>query len=537
MPSVRSQLIDEIRSLAKKESRFTDMAVQIRVWRRGPGDKPVPAELLPEIYGGRWDAWRGAYSGTPEHIVELKAHPGQLNLLTFQQTGILRVLALGAPGGGKTMAVATRAVIEAIRAPYRTIGVVAPVEKRLKYIWKKLEQLLDPTGWVLSKNRKDNEWRLVNGSTFQFVSAKRASQQTGYAIAGADWDCAVEDEHQNMESEACEETEFRGRVAGENYTIYASATNQLITSFQDRLATYRNSKEYKVITYSGYDNCFTPLSWWDGWKARKSPEDFLRMIEGGDPPSDGRVYPRYDDRLSLAPIPRVGRDATQRLTKERYGSSGRDELGLETNYKYVVGVDWGLRTFAAVVMQAFEGDNPSERIWYAVGELTVEQAGGTDKAATELLTHMRSKFHVGPSGFIVIGDPHYTTHPTEGGDKSDYHVFRRHGMATYKASPGNISRHHRYGMVNALLHAEDGKRRLLLAVDDHGSPLTPSLIRSFRNYRNDADLEGSNQRRNHELSHWTDALGYGLFPFERIRGSDTATVVSPSAPAPIKKVA
>ena len=73
-------------------------------------------------------------------------------------------------------------------------------------------------------------------------------------------------------------------------------------------------------------------------------------------------------------------------------------------------------------------------------------------------------------------------------------------------------------MTNALLEAADGKRRLFIATDRQRRARCPMLVRSLRNYRHERDLEGGDGRHNHELSHWSDAMGYGLYPFEKIRG-------------------
>ena len=121
----------------------------------------------------------------------------------------------------------------------------------------------------------------------------------------------------------------------------------------------------------------------------------------------------------------------------------------------------------------------------------------------------------------MIGDPHVNKPET---DKSDYTQFRKAGFMTIKAASGNIDIKARFSMMNTLLCAADGERRLFVALDDHGFPLCPKMIESLKSYL----WEQVGKKFAGDLSHYTDNVGYGLHPFEKLKGESAITVIRPS---------
>ena len=531
MRSPRRALIEQIRNAGDRTKRYSDMAARIRVWRRGEDDRAHAAELLPRVYGGRFDTWSRSYAGVPSQVVELKVHPGQLELLLFEERGVSRLLQIGAAGGGKTTTIALKAILLGIEQPARTGGVVAPTEKRRRIIWRKFLELIPP-GWIEAIRPGDAEIRLRNGTLLQFVAAKKSSAQIGTPLQGYDWHFAVEDEHQNMEDDACEEVELRGRGAGLDFCVFSSATNQLIPQFQARLERYRADKALvRVITASGYDNVFVSTGYWDRFKTRLSKEHFDRLILGLDSPRDGAIYPRFDTGANVRPVPQVGKDLTASLVAAKWQRPIDPQLRLPIACRFVVGQDWGMRVQASVVLQAFaDPREETERIWYVVGELITEDGSTPDRHADALKHYMLQRFGATAREYVVVGDPHVQKRPNVGADKTDYDVFKKAGLEVHKAAVGIVIHvRHRFGMVNALLEDASGRRRLFLAADEHGHPIARAVAQSFRMYRWGAGGEPEQHDKGPlDPSHATDALGYALFPFERIRGQDRVVPLRPN---------
>lgn len=519
MRSPRRLIYEKIKSLGNTADRFHDIAARVRVYRRTPDDKLFAAELLDRTWGGRYDTWARKYVGEPARIVELKAHPGQVELLTFDKPGVRRVLMIGAAGGGKTEGLVLRALLAGIEKPHRIGGVVAPTEDRAKTVLDKFLKLVGPLGWVREHRKGDLEVLLHNGTLFQFSGVRGSSRLVGSPHQGLDWDFAIEDESQNITDAEQLETDFRDRRQGDKYRVWSSATNQSLAHFQSRLDDYRARPDIRhIITSSGFDNSFVPRSNWTAFESEMSPEVFKQFVLGEDPPRSGMVYPRFDVTRTLRQLPELGRDITGRLTRNIYGA-WTDEQGIEHEYDFVVGHDWGLRVMASVVLKAYATQDPGERMWFAVGEVTSEDGAHPDRHAEKLKQYMREKFSAGPRGFIVIGDPHYNHHVSDGPDRTDYQVFRAAGIETHRASGKVIPLHHRISMVNALLEDVTGRRRLHVVKDERGQSPCKQLVQSFKHYR--WGKTGRPEQHNKgpgDMSHWTDALGYGLFPFERIRG-------------------
>jgi hypothetical protein len=454
----------------------TDIAARIRVYRRGPDGKAQPAELLPRVYGGRYNQQlRGYTDEPPDNVAEIGCHPGALEFMTAD--GPLRTLALGSPGGGKSFAAERKAVLLGLDLPNGTIGIVAPTADRKKILWDDLIELLQPLGWIESIRASDDEIRLVNRTRFQFVAAQQPSRRLGTPLQGYSWDAAVEDEHQNLTTKAAQEVNFRGRRAGDSYRVFSTATNQFIPEFQERLSQWYEAPaiagKARVIDFKGEDNVFVDSQHWENQRAFLSPEDYDRLINGVRSKPQGLICPRYSDRESVRPVPDVGRDITAHLLFKDFGLPAMSPDGMQERYEYVIGHDWGARFQASIVLKAYEDPVTRRRLWWAIDEL-VTDGDGPDRHAAQLL----AKY--GRRG-VVLADPN-TQRRADGASKTDYDVFRAAGLTVHRCGPRGIPLRHRFAMMNALMENADGERRLFLAADSSGKPKTRSLAKSLRTY-------------------------------------------------------
>src|SRR5688572_8120225 len=131
----RTELIEKISQRLNPASALVDMGLQFEVWRCTCGKphetwpksvahehKPEPAEVLPEIYGGTYNRILRRYVAPSAAPRKVACHDGQVEILTLNTEGLLRVLALGSPGAGKTFCAVRRALRMALDRPNTTGG-------------------------------------------------------------------------------------------------------------------------------------------------------------------------------------------------------------------------------------------------------------------------------------------------------------------------------------------------------------------------------------------------------------------------------
>lgn len=519
--SPRKAIYEQIRRLAHLDTRTIDVAARLRVWKRNPDDPdgaPVPGELLPRVYGGKYDLFRRRYVGTPDRIEEIACHPGQVDFLTRDDPEVYRLLAKGSPGGGKSMVAVVRGLLADLDAPNGVSGAVAPTRERTKILWRKTLDVAGPRGWIHGEPSAGAlEVTLMNQHLIQFRAAKRAGASIGSPIQGYDWMHAIEDEQQNIDDETLMEVDLRGRVAGKRFRVWSTATNAMIPAFQRRLQEWSASKNRRVISFRGIDNVFTPLSHWLSLRDRMSSEDYSRLIEGEDFEWKGAIYPRFHPRHSLRQRPLVGaRDITGQVVAQA-GFSGL-RLPPGGSKRYIVGQDWGSRVMSSHVLQCYYQPGTGDRLWWVVGEIVTEDSAGSDVHARKIVRWLEDH-GASAADAIVLGDPHLQTSKADAADRSDYTSFRRAGLDTFKASSRQIPKRHRFAMVNALLQDANGNRRLFVDVDDSGRSVAPRAVESFRAYCYGPNGEPQQFNKDgRDLSHFTDDIGYSLWPWERFRG-------------------
>ena len=522
MRSPRKIYAERLRIGGDESGRFVDLSARVRVFRRDARGAS-PAELLPDVYGGIWDSWSRTYVSIGAKPHEFGVHPGQVRLLdSFDAPGIRRTLALGSQGGGKTEGVIVCAALLALWHAGRTGGVVAPTRARVKVVWRKFLKTL-PAHWIREVRPGDQEIILVNGSLIQFFAGKKQGKHTGSPLAGNDWFWAVEDEQQDIDDDTLEEVDARGRV-NPGYQVFSSATNEPYGHFQRRLKEYGSNPSRRVVKFTGPDNAFVDPAHWQNLRENWDPDSFRRKILCEELPVDGRVYPAFtiaDSVRAAPPIPQVGMspDVTWKITQEKFG----------TPYQYIVGVDFGMRVTASVILKAYRPQGaamwaPTERQWFVLDEVVTEHRT-TDWHANTLLYWFEQR-GCGPESFVCFtGQDSNSTNP----ERSDFVLFKRRQINIMRASYAKrLAVPHRYSMVNALLHAADGKRRLFVDCDASGRAKAKKVIDSFEalrlNSSDRAETYGKGTKGGEDLTHYTDALGYALFPFESFRGN------APSSP-------
>lgn len=505
MRSPRRAIIEKIRDLCDTTNRYVDTACKVSLYKRSPDGLAAKEYTLPRAYGGVYDRFSSKYDTkrTPQKLVKLKIHKGQLPLVSEIGSPVRRILCLGSPGGGKSMGIITVAVILSLRRANGIGGVVAPTRQRMDIVWKKFLDIVQPAGLVADISLVDSEIKLTNGTLIQFRAAARRSAATGSPIAGLDWHWAVEDEQQDIDDDSLREVDARGRI-NKDYQVFSSATNEAKHEFQMRLAEYEKAGSKRVLRFSGPDNCFTPMEHWEALRRDWSQEDYDRYINCLDIPKEGRVYPQFSYADHTAQYPKGMKDITKEVTYARY----------RVGYSWVVGWDPGQVTSASVILKCFSAGR-DERHWYVVDELTTRDAS-TEWHAKDLANWF-TKRGVDITEVLVLGDPH----ENKDTDKSDYIAMGAAGFHCKRSNSGfKIERKHRISMVNALLRDSNKRKRLFLVAGESGPPKAAKLAECLGHLmyakNGEIDFKGKTIAN---IAHWGDAMGYALYPFEQMRGT------------------
>lgn len=527
MPRSQKSLLKElIAAKLRRDDRFVDVGAQLRVWRCNcnrdhidyrPGEPhsgdAAPAELLDRVYGGRYDRLLRRYVGPPRTITELKCHPGQVEILTMDTTGLLRVLALGSPGAGKTFAAITRALVMALDRPNSTGGLIAPTGDRRQILWDGFLEIAQPLGWVESVSTTKKSITLVNRVVVQILAAKSSSRQYGSPLQGRSFEWAVVDESQNVDDEAHEEIATRGRRAGRKYIIFETATNGQIPAFRIRLEQFKANPLYKRISFTGFENPWVDPEYWSIIRGDMSDRSFREKVLAEDVPPERLTYHRfrYTDNgdktgCNVMPRPTVGRDITEEITEQRFHRRAR----------YIIGQDFGVLVNASIVLKAYAGKN-GERFWWAIDEIT--SGHDSEDHAARIL-----RFY-DPDDVLIVADPHFNSKES---DKSDYSLFQQAGLTIVPSVYGKISVKHRVAMFNRLLCDNQGKRRFFIDCDDQRRPKCKQLAQSLLISQLNEFGEPEKERKTgiSDPSHWPSAVQFGIFPWEKILGTDAVKVVT-----------
>jgi len=560
-----SLLVEQIEALLRTDgSRYVDTGATLRVyrctcgvshveWPKGKDHAPyfaAPAELVldqfgkPRVWGGRYDRVLRRYVGAPGATTELKCHAGQIQLLTLagndaygrplDSPDVLRILALGSPGAGKTMGATTKALLMALEAPNTTGALLGPTGDRRQILWDAFLEIC-PRGWVQSVKTSKKEILLINNTVVQVLAAKASSSQFGSPLQGRSFDWAVPDESQNFTDESHTEIATRGRRAGKKYRIFETATNAQVPAFRIRLEQFKTSPQCRRINFTGYENPWVEPAWWHTMRGEMSERDFREKILAEDVPPERLVYRRFNYTEHITPVGLIPawmsdierrrwgklRDVTEEITAARFSGRGA---------RFILAQDFGVLVNATVVLRAFK-NAAGEIIWWATDEIT------TNNGSTEYHAYALKKRY-DPDDCVVIADPHFNSKEA---DKSDYNIFEELGWFIKPAVFGKISVKHRIAMFNALLEDGSGdsssgvrgQRRFFIDCDSTGRPMCKYLVRSLVSSETDDQGLPEKDRKNgmQDPSHWPSAVQFGLFYWERTRGAARVEVVKPGQTA------
>ena len=468
--------------------------------------------------GGQLDTVTRSFIGPPDEWSVWEIGIGQRPPVEFAIDGDGRFVCVGAQGAGKTEILARCAIVRAILyGRNKALGVVAPTQKRLRIIWQKIERLLPPS-WVLDVRIADGEIELVNGCKLQFVSAKVYSSEIGSAIQGYSWGAgAVIDEEQDITNEAIADVMARGRNAeGGKFAVLSTCTLKDTPTWRERKKTYERKNRIQLYRMEATANPFIEPEFWELLREQYTERQYRMRVLALDARPERAVYPEFDRATHCVPFPRVGvRDVTRNVTQ----------------YPYLLGHDPGTLCDVTLILRAYQFHGEALPVYWVVGEVTTEQTS-TETHVRTVAEYMSHRFGAARSDCMVVADPYGDR---EDSVKPDVSVYKRWTLEGYKirpaayaksmrgaARPGVVPKEAGIEIVNTLLKNAAGKTRLYIDVDDAGQPVAKKLVASLEMSERDESGKAETQKKsNADLSHWTAALRYSCYPWERVRLQQT----------------
>lgn len=562
-----------------QSAEYVDMGIRLIVVERDPNGVPmVPgnSQKMREVAryerGGIVKMARDDDSRLSAHIVRESKNPVVWFASRAQADLILHdgpcqwALVQGSEGAGKTTLLAMWLAFRVIDhiGFAREIGLTAPTGPRLITVRKEIAKYWRPS-WFEFRAR-ENFYQFHAGPLVQCVTAVAKSKDLGSPNQGNNWVAAAHDELQDhFEREPDFET--RGRSAPDAFRdgkwVEAWYPRLCTSTFKDsstwrtfRAACVANSNEaaptWSVTKLLGMESPFIPLAHWE--KLRTSgtmtPREFRRRVLAEEVGPEAQLYHcwfRGDQGAAngnLRPLPSL----TSAVNYEDVTAEVLRPF-VPPNVQAVVlaGHDPGKRQHVTVYLKAFRfaadvrrGDRRPR--WFVIGETTSPDST-VEMHVQEVLKRARSQWGCneptrdssgrpipgsGARQLLVRIDPH-SKGSNEHPGRDFYSIWRSFGFIAKAANydgdkPSQIKVDSRINLVNTLLCAQSDEgetRRLFVACDEHGSPLTKNgqaehVVDSFESMERNEAGEAEHERKDkHDKSHWTAAIGYALWQVER----------------------
>lgn len=529
-PTWRS-LLSQAREVTdgRRGDRFVDFSLELRVVRGDasgitviPGKPPLDLVRVVRL-GGRWDCILREFVGEVDDPIVWYLSERQASIVLDEDPVHTRQLLYSAEGGGKTVTAAMWAIVQVLRLATAGIfvagGATAPTHERLQTLVKSVCERI-PTD--TARQRRDGslatyysdqrELRFVTGHVIQFRSTKKASAATGSPVQGFTWAFSVDDELQDsVENGADPDIEARMRGAKVSRRLGTATAKDSPT-----WRTFRDSKlstpDWKIERIQFHENPFVWPEHWERMQRNVSPREWQRRGLAMDVGPERMLYVRWDREKNLRAVPRIGaKDITARVTG---------------GFHALVGHDPGTLHDVSVVLKCFEVER--QRCWWVIDEVTTD-ATTTEQHIVALTRKLRDDWQLQFAGadepkVLVRCDPYGDSDNKT--DRSVYTTFKLAGYRCLSAAynkqgigTGRIDREARIEMVNRLLGNAKDERRLFVDCDDKLQPSAPKLVESLElSEREEGTGKAESGRKGkNDMTHWPAALGYALWPYERIR--------------------
>jgi hypothetical protein len=443
------------------------------------------------------------------------------------------LLVYGSEGAGKTTAQAMwcyfRALERISQGHAGEIGMTAPTAERAGFIKEAIEKTWSPH-WV-HWNERHQSFRMPTGLSIKLRSTKRQSVASGSPIQGYNWSDAGSDEIQDsLDADSDIESRLRDAPGG-RAKRFATATAKDSPEFRawrdKQMSAVINGRPlwHKAVMLAAR----SPFMWpgfIDTKRAAMTEREFRRRYGAEDLGPERQLYYSWSHAESIRPRPLVGAaDVTL-----------RELAPWSPNASILLGHDPGKRQDVTLFLKAYQVRGQQDPWWFVVDEVTTDGENYENHVAsvvarlrgtwgTNLLDRHGRPVADGQTA-LVRADPFTDNGRDE--DRPDltaYRVWQKQGLDIRPAAfrPGTavrsvVPKEARIDMVNTLLCAADGNRRLYVACDDRRLPVAPKLVDALETMERDVANRAEWERKDgRDKSHWPAALGYALWAIEKPR--------------------
>lgn len=534
----RRQLERELEAEVHAIDRFVDIGVVLRTVVADPNGeellegKPKLRIVDEKKYGG---------------IVDTKANPPKLvgpsrqpqvwycspetkPVILHSNSDPAGQVVYGSLGAGKTSALVQWTYFRWLESlgEKREGGITAPTEARLDLVLREIENLF-PAHWYRHRVA-EGVIEFVDGTQLRLVSTYQQSRAQGTRIAGYNWSFCARDEAQDQVDE---HEHIQGRLRAAKH----GRAKQLLTctakddpdwrTLRDRLDTAvdKNGNHLWIRrTLYGTNSPFVHPAYWEQQRAQMTARRYAQLIEAKDIGPERQTYFNWSRETNLITVPEIGwEDVT---THELRGSG--------PNLRVLVGHDPGTLFDVSLLLKAYRRPGEKKPIWVVLDEVTTEQ-NTTEHHIAQLLAKVNERWpelnRTDQLGRPISDGPQVLVRCDPAGNtdtrthKSVYTLFANAGVkikpAAWNATNdghGKVPLDPGIELVNTLLCAEDGTRRLFVARKPDGSPAAPKLVAAFETDERDLAGKAETQRKNkRDTSHWPAALRYAVWLIEKPR--------------------
>jgi len=458
-----------------------------------PGMARVSSVAVHE-YGGLLDTRTRKWVGPSESPAIWYASEAQWARIA--DDGPPKQLVYGAMGAGKTRVLAPWLVLRALEfTGYEVeLGGTAPTTERLSMLVEALTDIM-PSSWFVR---------------IRLISTTPRSAALGSPVQGWSWAASASDEIQDSLS-ANADIEARGRRAPDGiYRRFCTATAKDSPAWREARDRFRTSPNWSIHRLEGYSNAFVHTRYWESLKEEYDERTYRRLVLAQDVGPERAVYPAWLRDENIRPVPQVGAKDITKVVVHRAALLGHDP---------------GQLYDVSLVLKCY--DVRGERLWFVVDEITTKQTTA-EEHVTSVTRRLRERWDLehdeeDSDRVLVRCDPYGDSDQRT--DKSVYTVWRNAGYkilsAAYNAKgqgKGRVPKDAGIEMVNRLLCAASGTRRLFVACDEKGKVAAPRLVEALEMSERDEAGKAETQKKGEgDLSHWCAALRYALWPYERVR--------------------
>lgn len=521
------------------DGRYLDLAIELRVVAQDlvggvefvpglPGLRPLAVHRV----GGRLDRLTRTIVGptsAADHVVWYCGEE-QAAVILERDLPQTRTLLYSAEGGGKTVLGVqwliwgmVLDVCAGIPGPHgRQVNnlATAPVREKVLNLVEKIGERIpidsakepQPGAWgTFYADRREIRFPAL-GHVIKLVSTKKQSAATGSPVQSISVKRSLDDELQDTAENGADpdiEARLRGYSRTERLGTATAKDRSGWRAFRDEKLA---SPDWRIKRLQYFDNPFEWPSRWEVMKRNMSLREWQRRGLAMDVGPERMLYTSWNRERNLRPVPRIGaRDVTAKVTG---------------GFAAVVGHDPGTLCDVSVMLKCYEVEH--RRLWWIVDELTTAKTT-TEQHIAELTRHLQDTWQLQLPGsdepkVVIRCDPY-----GDSDNKTDRSVYTSFKLAGYRClsaaynksgeGRGRIGKEARIEMMNSLLCNAAGESRLFVACDDARQPAAKKVVESFEQSER---AEGSGKAEAGkkgvgDLTHWTTAPGYALWPYERVR--------------------